>query len=1180
VTDTGDAESATSCTACTAGRYSPVSTTACDDCIGGITDTGDAESATTCTACVAGQYAEASTEAACTDCPAGSQTDTGNAESATSCTACDAGQYSAVSTTACDDCIGGLTDTGNAESATSCTACAVGQYTIMSTAAQCSDHSVTECPVGEGWVGSTTQDDGRCEACGAGKYSDVVDVTGCKTCGRGTMSGDPTATVDPLTNEPILNTFCAICDIEKRCQDPPICLLGTEGVGCARCSIEPRYYSAGEECYDCAGNWWIMVLIGTALSGTVLQVLWQVTKTESNEDLSIEEEDPTDAIEDAATAAAATGPDKGRGAKDETAGGATDDGNGGMLDVIDRETFTKAVNAKSHVDKTVQQVTTVATATIFTSIMVPHIQLTMISWEMPWGLPESLKAFAAWLLSVIAFDISLFTSPECQMAADTPSSDIFLFKLMATHGGYFFLTSLLLLPLCCYGRDKNAMSPEDAAQALEDADRVADELVLKHAAAEKKVLEAREAAEQAGESVGAKVRKRFGKNKRNKKKKKKKKKKENEQDDEEDMEAPTELGLAEAALEDVELELEDAQEAVVQANIDVTQANKAHDGRMTSHHAHNAMTALYTVAVSMLVRSCGKALDCTKPEGSEQYTMDSLPDVICWDTDVHITLWQLGAAGMLLYLLIIPCVLFSQIYKGKKQNFLARANIESTSDEAEFAQTHGWILLKYRPEAWWFEFPLLAYKITFVVSTVLMTTYGLELIALHVCMTMAMGAAVIYTRPFTGQPSAMVWKEYIGKQRAPDTDAFDNPVADTPAVMEDEDPDLVGTDLPGSEAGVDEDDDDLHLRDNIKGGDEPPSSLVSDVGGVFEAEQAEQDSVALVDADTDGVFETEAAEIIEEMEVPQVEGDWEVLIWSDIRKALQIVGNSHKFTDRDLIAMNDVHQGKPMMEVMVAIDATQSYIRPGWSNADVLQLVVYMSIIGSSFISAGCLKAEGTCDENAWAEFFVVVVQAIFVLVPTIVAGLMLRSDADFMKAWQENAKRRYWAEKAFTFVTVVTGLIGAISVVVELMNCSSEDIQSGMDGGLEGALEEDYVVDDTTNSTDITVCEAFDEHLGVTIVACVAATLMMLVLVWRCFQSMPRTHEDIMADIEELQAQRDAIVEEHGEFIMHEQLHEIDVKVSLLQAEEIMLTQSENQQELIRTVGTIAVGLLLITVL
>jgi hypothetical protein len=223
--------------------------------------------------------------------------------------------------------------------------------------------------------------------------------------------------------------------------------------------------------------------------------------------------------------------------------------------------------------------------------------------------------------------------------------------------------------------------------------------------------------------------------------------------------------------------------------------------------------------------------------------------------------------------------------------------------------------------------------------------------------------------------------------------------------------------------------DDLRLRDNLKGGDEPPSSPVSDVGGVFEAEQAEQDSVALVNADTDGVFETEQAEIIDEMEVPLVEGDWEVTDWQRIRKALQIVGNSHRYSDRDLIAMNDDHQGKPMMEVMFAIDATQSYIRPGWSNADVLQLVAYMSIIGSSFISAGCLAADGTCDENAWAEFFVILVQAIFVLVPTIVAALMLRSDPEFMKAWHENAHWRYWAEKAFTFVTVVTGLIGAISV-------------------------------------------------------------------------------------------------------------------------------------------------------
>ena len=75
-------------------------------------------------------------------------------------------------------------------------------------------------------------------------------------------------------------------------------------------------------------------------------------------------------------------------------------------------------------------------------------------------------------------------------------------------------------------------------------------------------------------------------------------------------------------------------------------------------------------------------LDCTSnPDGT--ITLDTMPDMICWEGD-HSIFAALGAAGLLFYSVLVPAKLFLTV-KGSV------ADGEWTEEELE---SHGWLLLK------------------------------------------------------------------------------------------------------------------------------------------------------------------------------------------------------------------------------------------------------------------------------------------------------------------------------------------------------------------------------------------------------------------------------------------------------------------------------------------------------
>jgi hypothetical protein len=127
-------------------------------------------------------------------------------------------------------------------------------------------------------------------------------------------------------------------------------------------------------------------------------------------------------------------------------------------------------------------------------------------------------------------------------------------------------------------------------------------------------------------------------------------------------------------------------------------------------HATNARIAAYTLAVGALVKSCVRCLACQEEvlgyyvnDGSARVVMMALPDELCWTTE-HNSLAIFAATGLIFYVVIVPVVLYC---KAK------RAAADGVWTEEEL-QECGWLVLKYKPSRWYFEFVLLIDKIIFV----------------------------------------------------------------------------------------------------------------------------------------------------------------------------------------------------------------------------------------------------------------------------------------------------------------------------------------------------------------------------------------------------------------------------------------------------------------------------------
>ena len=103
-------------------------------------------------------------------------------------------------------------------------------------------------------------------------------------------------------------------------------------------------------------------------------------------------------------------------------------------------------------------------------------------------------------------------------------------------------------------------------------------------------------------------------------------------------------------------------------------------------HAINARTAAYTLALPALTRAWVKFVDCTEqPDG--RCTLDGLPQ-----QEVLLAHLFFGGFFALLWGVLVPAKLFWTLRKSASDG-------EWSSDEVE---SHAWLLLKYKPERWYF----------------------------------------------------------------------------------------------------------------------------------------------------------------------------------------------------------------------------------------------------------------------------------------------------------------------------------------------------------------------------------------------------------------------------------------------------------------------------------------------
>ena len=108
-------------------------------------------------------------------------------------------------------------------------------------------------------------------------------------------------------------------------------------------------------------------------------------------------------------------------------------------------------------------------------------------------------------------------------------------------------------------------------------------------------------------------------------------------------------------------------------------------------HAINARTAAYTLALPALTRAWVKWVDCTEqPDG--MFVLDGLPETEC--RGFFLTF---GGLCALMWGVLVPAKLFWTLHKSASDG-------DWSSDELE---SHAWVLLKYKPERWYFVRPLL-----------------------------------------------------------------------------------------------------------------------------------------------------------------------------------------------------------------------------------------------------------------------------------------------------------------------------------------------------------------------------------------------------------------------------------------------------------------------------------------
>ena len=121
-----------------------------------------------------------------------------------------------------------------------------------------------------------------------------------------------------------------------------------------------------------------------------------------------------------------------------------------------------------------------------------------------------------------------------------------------------------------------------------------------------------------------------------------------------------------------------------------------------------------------------------------------MPSIECWADNT--TFWVMAVMGCVLlsiYAVIIPVYLFRRLLHESRD-----ATDERWDDE--FLESHGWLLLRYKPNRWFFEFFLIAFKLTIVVASEMLDADENALTLLYVLFggTLAFLLLVLVDKPY------------------------------------------------------------------------------------------------------------------------------------------------------------------------------------------------------------------------------------------------------------------------------------------------------------------------------------------------------------------------------------------------------------------------------------------------
>ena len=270
-----------------------------------------------------------------------------------------------------------------------CCACPNGQRESNA------DRSLATCEPCEAGFGAPTPPLSTvCAQCAAGKEAPGAGMV-CADCADGFMS------------EPDDTISCAKCPYGNRCVGGS-CVVGSTGRGCASCDTNctasnctaARYFQVGQNCFPCPEGIATSVIVAGAVVAVVfLTALWQVTMVKPRS------EDDSDGREDT------------EGTKENV------------------ETARSALQSASRISDTA----------IFTSITLPHLQFISFSFTLPFGWPDFVEEFASYVSSLVSIDFGQITSPECADMTDD-SDTLFVSKFLITHGAFFAVNAILLIP--------------------------------------------------------------------------------------------------------------------------------------------------------------------------------------------------------------------------------------------------------------------------------------------------------------------------------------------------------------------------------------------------------------------------------------------------------------------------------------------------------------------------------------------------------------------------------------------------------------------------------------------------------------------------------------------------------------------------------------------------------------